>query len=79
MPSFRTIVLAYRQFGITIPYANIESTRLVAARSRTRGEATGLQMDLPLTIEAPQGAISVVIKKETAQRVRLQVRAVRLG
>jgi transcriptional regulator with XRE-family HTH domain len=79
MPSFRTIVHAYREFGIAIPYANAESTSLVAARGRRRPKTSEFQMELPLIIEAPHGEISVVIKKKTAQRVRLQLRAVKLG
>jgi len=79
MPSFRTIVRAYREFGIAIPYANTESTSLVAGRGKRRLKTSELQMLLPLIIEAPHGEISVVIKKKTAQRVRLQLRAVKLG
>jgi transcriptional regulator with XRE-family HTH domain len=78
MPSFRTVVLAYRQFGIVIPYANTDSTVLVSGKGKRRRPTSGLQMDLPLTIEAPQGEINVVIKKKSAQRVRLQLRALKL-
>jgi transcriptional regulator with XRE-family HTH domain len=79
MPSFRTIVRAYQEFGIAIPYANTESTSLVARRGKRRLKTSELQMVLPLTIEAPHCEISVVIKKKTAQRVRLQLRAVKFG
>jgi transcriptional regulator with XRE-family HTH domain len=79
MPSFRTIVRAYREFGIAIPYAGTESASLVTGRGRRRSKTSELQMELPLIIESPHGEISVVIKKKTAQRVRLQLRAVRLG
>ncbi|MGA9042656.1 MAG: hypothetical protein WB421_19140 [Terriglobales bacterium] len=78
MPSFRTIVLAYREFGIAIPYANTESRALVSKRGRRR-KISALQMDLPLTIEAPDGEISVVIKRKSPQRIRLQLRALKLG
>ena len=78
MPSFRTIVRAYREFGIVIPYAGIESVPLVTRRGKRR-RVSELQMDLPLTIEAPQGEISVVIKKSGPQRIRLQLRAQRLA
>lgn len=79
MPSFRTIVFAYREFGITIPYASIDSAPLVARRGKRRRKASELQMDLPLTIEAPQGEINVVVKRKSPHRVRLQLRAVKLG
>jgi len=79
MPSFRTIVLAHREFGITIPYAGFESVLLVSGRSKRRRRASGLQMDLPLTIEAPHGEINVVIKRKSPQRIRLQLRALKLG
>jgi len=78
MPSFRTVVLAYREFGIVIPYANTDSAILVSGKGKRLRLMSGLQMDLPLTIEAPQGEISVVIKKKSAQRVRLQLRALKL-
>jgi transcriptional regulator with XRE-family HTH domain len=79
MPGFRTIVLAYREFGITIPYAGTEPAPLVAGRGKRRRGTSELQMDLPLTIEARQGEISVVIKRKSPQRIRLQLRAQRRG
>jgi len=79
MPSFRTIVLAYREFGIAIPYANTESATLVSGRAKRRRRTSELQMDLPLTIEAPHGEISVVIKRKSPQRIRLQLRALKFG
>ena len=79
MPSFQTIVRAYREFGIVIPYAGTEAGPLVSGKSRRRRKTSELQMDLPLTIEAPQGEISVVIKKKSPQRIRLQLRALKLG
>lgn len=78
MPGFRTIVLAYREFGIAIPYADTEPLSLVSGRGRRPRKRPALQMDLPLTIEAPQGEINVVIKKKQPQRVRLQLRALKL-
>jgi transcriptional regulator with XRE-family HTH domain len=77
MPSFRTIVLAYREFGISIPYAGTEPGPLISRTGRRRRRTSDLQMDLPLTIEAPQGEITVVIKKKTPQRIRLQLRALK--
>jgi transcriptional regulator with XRE-family HTH domain len=79
MPSFRTIVLAYREFGIAIPYASTGSVPLVSGRGKRRRKTSELQMDLPLTIEAPQGEINVVIKRKSPQRIRLQLRALKFG
>lgn len=79
MPSFRTIVLAYREFGIAIPYADTESAVLASGRGKRRRKTSILQMDLPLTIEAPQGEINVVIKRKSPQRIRLLLRALKLG
>ena len=79
MPSFRTIVLAYREFGISIPYSGVETQSLISRKSKRRKGASELQMDLPLTIEAPQGEIDIVVKKKTSQRFRLQLRVRKLG
>ncbi len=79
MPSFRTIVLAYREFGIVIPYASTSSVQLVSGRGKRRRKTSELQMDLPLTIESPQGEINVVIKRKSPQRIRLQLRALKFG
>jgi len=79
MPSVRTVVLAYREFGITIPYAEVQTQALISRKGRRRKGTSELQMDLPLTIEAPQGEISVVIKKKSAQRYRLQLHVRKTG
>jgi transcriptional regulator with XRE-family HTH domain len=72
-PSLRTVVLAFREFGISVPYAGVQTTSLVSTKARRRSQTSDLQMDLPLTIEAPQGEITVVVKKKSAQRYRLQL------
>jgi len=79
MPCFRTIVLAYREFGIIVPYADTDSLTLVSGKAKRRRRISELQMNLPLTIEAPEGEINVVVKRKTPQRVRIQLRAVKLG
>jgi transcriptional regulator with XRE-family HTH domain len=78
-PSLRTVVLAYRQFGISIPYAGVETAPFISTKRRKGRQISDLQMDLPLTIEAPEGEISVVIKKKSAQRYRLQLHIRKLG
>ena len=75
MPSFRTIVLAYREFGIKIPYANTDSAVLVSGKGKRRRRTSELQMDLPLTIEAPQGEIRRRNQKE--KRATSQIAASR--
>jgi transcriptional regulator with XRE-family HTH domain len=79
MPSHRTVVLAYREFGIAIPYGGTTTQSIITRKGRKPGKSSELQMDLPLTIEAPQGEISVVVKKKTAQRYRLQLRVRKLA
>jgi transcriptional regulator with XRE-family HTH domain len=79
MPSFRTIVLAYREFGISIPYAGTDSGALISGGTKRRRQASDLQMNLPLTIESPEGEINIVIKRKSPQRIRLQLRALRRG
>lgn len=79
MPCHRTIVLAFRQFGIVVPYAGISTSPLLSRIGRRRRRVSELQMDLPLTIEAPSGEIDVVIKKKAPQRFRLQLRVRKTG
>ncbi len=79
MPSFRTIVLAYREFGIAIPYAGTDPQQFLSGKAKRRQKISELQMNLPLTIEATEGEINVVIKRKTPQRIRLQIRAKRTG
>jgi transcriptional regulator with XRE-family HTH domain len=79
MPSFRTVVLAYREFGIAIPYAGTAPVALVSGKGKRRRKSSDLQMNLPLTIEASQGEIDVIIKRKSPQRIRLQLRALRRG
>jgi transcriptional regulator with XRE-family HTH domain len=79
MPSFRTVVLAYREFGISIPYASTEAASLISGRAKRRRRTSEFQMDLPLTIETPHGEINVVIKRKSPQRIRLQLRALKRG
>lgn len=79
MPGFRTIVLAYRELGIAIPYAGTEPTPLVSGRGKRRRQTSEFQMNLPLTIEVPNGEIDVVVKRKSPRRIRLQFRAQRFG
>jgi len=73
MPSLRTAVFAYAQFGIVINYAGISTQTVLATNKRKNRRPSVMQMDLPLTIEAPNGEITVVVKKKTPQRYRFQV------
>lgn len=72
-PSLRTLVYAYREFGIVIPYAGVDTSILLSRKGRKHRPASGLQMNLPLTIDSPDGQIEVIIKKKSPQRYRLQV------
>jgi len=78
-PSLRTVVLAFREFGIAIPYADTETIPLISRKARRSRSTSEFQMDLPLTIEAPHGEINVVVKKKSAQRFRLQVHVKKIG
>src|SRR5438094_319858 len=53
-PGLRTVVLAFHEFGIIIPYADIDTRPLISRKARRRSRGSELQMELPLTIEAPQ-------------------------
>ena len=78
-PSLRTLVFAYQSFGITIPYAGLDTALLVSPKGRKRRPVPQLQVDLPLTIEAPNGEMELTIKKKSAQRYRLQLRVKKVG
>jgi len=72
-PSLRTLVFAYREFGLVVPYGGTDTGPIVSRKGRKRTRVSEVQMRLPLTIEAPEGEINLVIKKKSAQRYRLQV------
>jgi len=71
-PSIRTLVFAYREFGIIVPYAATDIGVLVARRGK-RVRRTDLQMTLPLIVETPASEIDVVLKRKTPRRYRLEV------
>jgi transcriptional regulator with XRE-family HTH domain len=73
-PSLRTLVFANREFGIAVPYGGSDTQGLFSRRTVRRRPASDLQMILPLTIEARDGEIDIVIKKKAARRYRLQVK-----
>jgi DNA-binding phage protein len=77
-PSLRTAVFAYREFGIAIPYASVDTKALVSGVGKRRKKAD-LQMDLPLTIEVPHGEIDLVYTKKGAQRYRLRFKLKKTG
>jgi transcriptional regulator with XRE-family HTH domain len=72
-PSVRTLVCAYREFGIVIPYADTGTGPLLSRTGRRRRHSSDLQMTLPLTIETPEGELDILIKKKSAQSFRLQL------
>jgi transcriptional regulator with XRE-family HTH domain len=78
-PSLRTLVFAYREFGIVVPYGSASTEPLVSRRGRSKRQVSDLQMNLPLTIEAPDGEINLVIKKKSAQRYRLELNVRKRG
>ena len=77
-PSLRTAVLAFREFGIAIPYASVETKPLVSGVG-TRKKVTEMQMDLPLAIDTPQGEMDLVLTKKSAHGYRLRFRIKKTG
>jgi transcriptional regulator with XRE-family HTH domain len=77
-PSLRSAVLAFREFGIAIPYASVETKPLVSG-VRKRKKGAEMQMDLPLAIDAPQGEIDLVLTKKSAHGYRLRFRVRKTG
>src|SRR5947209_18611190 len=55
MPGFRTVVLAYKEFGISIQYGSVETHYLVSRKGKKRRQASEMQINLPPKIQAPQG------------------------
>lgn len=78
-PSLRTVVFAYREFGFVVPYAGVDIRRLVSGKGRKKYLSDQFQMNLPLTIEAPEGEMELVVSKKSAQRYRLQLRVKKVG
>src|SRR4051812_32869799 len=74
-PSVRTLVHAFREFGICVPYAGMNTKPLVSRRAPRRA-LPEFQMDLPLTIGVVGGEIDVVELKKRPQSysIRFQVK-----
>lgn len=79
MPSLRTAVFAYREFGIVIPYAGISTQSILSKTRKGTRAPSEMQMTLPLTIETADGEINVVLKRKTTRRYRFQVRLRKTG
>lgn len=73
MPSLRTVIKAYDEFGILIPYEGRNPSKIVQARGKKRATVPDIQMSLPLIIESPNSEISCELKKKAPGRFRIEL------
>jgi hypothetical protein len=75
-PSIRTIALAYRRYGVSVPYENIEFAKAVSSKRKRNSDKRGEgQLLLPLEIIAPAASKSLVLKRipQGVLRYRLEL------
>jgi transcriptional regulator with XRE-family HTH domain len=75
-PSIRTIVRAYKKYGVSVPYEDTEIAKAVSSKGRRRnGQAIERQFLLPFDIIAPAFSKALVLKRipQGVRRYRLQL------
>lgn len=75
-PSVRTLVFAYREFRIVIPYAQIDTKALVRRRTPLRESSAQFQLDLPFSIGPVDADLDVIEMKKKPQsyEIKFQLR-----
>jgi len=73
MPSLLTIVKAYREFRIAIPYDGFHVVPAVRA-SKSKQSGTEFQMSLPFSISSPGAQMDLLIKKKDVSSCRFELR-----
>src|ERR1700722_4406164 len=74
-PSIRTVAFAYVNYGVSVPYVDIEVTKAISAKRKTkRGQTLEQQLFLPLEITVPASSRGLVLKPvpKSVRRYRLQ-------
>jgi len=80
VPSVRTVALAKRRYGISVPYAEVETGRLLGSRRKKSTTSSPVQLRLPFTLEfADPRDFEVELKSIKPRKYELLVRVKRTG
>jgi transcriptional regulator with XRE-family HTH domain len=81
MPSVRTVVLAYKNHEVAVPYMEISVEKALPRKTRSRAPLVSDQMVLPLKIEAEKSGARFDLKLDSisARKYSLKVTVRRTG
>jgi transcriptional regulator with XRE-family HTH domain len=82
MPSLRTVALAYRTYGISVPYEQVPAKKLITVAKSRKGKFTQepLQLVLPFTIRSHHyGECEVQLTPIRSKRYELRIRMNRVS
>jgi transcriptional regulator with XRE-family HTH domain len=74
MPSLRTLVRAYDEFGIVVPYEGRSIAHLLRSTRGRKRKASADQLTPPLTITAEEPSVALEVAKKTAVGIKLELR-----
>jgi transcriptional regulator with XRE-family HTH domain len=78
VPSVRTVALAKRKYGISVPYADVDTGRLLGSRAKKRTASRPVQLRLPFSLEfADPRDFEVELKSLKPRKYELLVRVKR--
>jgi transcriptional regulator with XRE-family HTH domain len=77
VPSVRTVALAHRAYGISVPYAGIETGKSLGKKSKRKVIVDNLQLRLPFSLEVAEPhkyeiELKAIRPKKYEIRVRLK-------
>ena len=74
MPSVRTVALAHKEYGITVPYGGRHISKAFTGRRRREAQASIDQLEFPFTIMAEgPGKFDVKLQPVSARKFNLQL------
>jgi transcriptional regulator with XRE-family HTH domain len=74
MPSVRTVVLAYQEYAIAIPYRRVSLQRALPKKGRRKEQDRLAQLVLPFTIQTERAAARVGLKLSPVSARRFELR-----
>jgi transcriptional regulator with XRE-family HTH domain len=78
VPSVRTVALAQRRYGVSVPYARVDTGTLLGSRPRRQPQPKMMQLRLPFSIEGGEsGDYDVEVRAIKPRKYELRIRTKR--